>query len=109
MPAPRGVLTADQRDQLSCLTRRSSDLAVLALRARLVLWWDEGHSAVQIAEWADVTDKTARLWPVRYAESGIEGLCGIPHPGKPRTHDDRVRARILALSRTSPRSEEHTS
>src|SRR5919107_1289149 len=106
MPAPRRVLTADQRDQLSCLTRDRSVNAVLALRARLVLWWDDGHPAIQIAEWAGVADKTARLWPVRYAESGIEGLRGIPHPGKPRTHDERVRARILALSRTSP--PEHT-
>lgn len=75
---------------------------MLALRARLVLWWDDGHSAVQIAHWAGVTDKTVRLWPVRYAESGIDGLCGIPHPGKPRTHDERVRSRIRALSRKSP-------
>jgi transposase len=67
--------------------------AVLALRARLVLvlWWDEGHSAVQIAKWVGVADKIARLWPVRYAESGIEGVRGIPHPGKPRMHDERVR------------------
>lgn len=78
--------------------------AVLSLRARLVLWWDSGHSAVRIAEWAGVTGKTARLWPMRYAESGIEGLHGIPHPGKPRTHGDRVRSRVLALSRTSSSS-----
>ena len=97
MSAPRGVLTADKRDQLNCLTRDRSVDAVLALRARLVLWWDEGYSAAQIAEWAGVVDKTARLWPVRYAESGIDGLRGIPHPGKPRVHDERVRSRILAL------------
>lgn len=102
MPVPRGVLTIDQRDQLSCLARDRSVDAVLALRARLVLWWDDGHSAVQVAYWAGVTDKTARLWPVRYAESGMEGLHGIPHPGKPRTHDERVRSRILAVSRMSP-------
>lgn len=102
MSAPRGVLTADERDQLNCLTRDRPVDAVLALRARLVLWWDEGYSAAQIAEWAGVVDKTARLWPVRYAESGIDGLRGIPHPGKPRKHDERVRSRILALSRTSP-------
>lgn len=106
MPACRGVLTAVQRDELGRMTRDRSVNAVLALRARLVLWWDEGHSAAQIAEWAKVTDKTARLWPVRYAESGIDGLRGIPHPGKPRTHDERVRSRILAVSRTSP--PEHT-
>jgi len=102
MPAQRGVLTVDQRDQLNRLVRDKSVDAVLALRARLVLWWDDGHSAVQIAQWAGVTDKTARLWPMRYAESGVDGLRGIPHPGKPRTHDDRVRSRIIALSRTSP-------
>ncbi|WP_414687657.1 IS630 family transposase [Mycobacterium sp.] len=102
MPAQRGVLTIDQRDELNSLARDKSVDAVLALRARPVLWWDNGHSAVQIAHWAGVTDKTARLWPVRYAESGIEGLHGIPHPGKPRAHDERVRSRILAVSRMSP-------
>jgi transposase len=95
MPAPRGVLTADQRNQLSSVTRDRSVNAVLALRARLVLWWDEGHSVVEIAEWAGVADKTARLWPVRYAESGIEGLRRIPHPGKPRTHDERFELESL--------------
>jgi transposase len=45
---------------------------------------------------------TPRWWPARYAESGIEGLHGIPHPGKPRTHDERVRSRIVAVSRMSP-------
>jgi hypothetical protein len=74
--AQRGVLTIDQRDQLNRLVRDKSVDAVLALRARLVLWWDNGHSAVQIAQWAGVTDKTARLWPVRYVESGIDGLRG---------------------------------
>jgi hypothetical protein len=54
---------------------------VLALRARLVLWREESHSAVQIARWAGVADKTARLWPVGYAESGIDDLRGIRHPG----------------------------
>src|SRR3712207_6837345 len=106
MSALRGVLTADQRDQLNCLTRDRSVDAVLALRARLVLWWDDGHSAVQIAEWAGVADKTERLWRARYAESGIDGLHGMPHPGKRRVHDERIRSRILALSRTSP--PEHT-
>jgi hypothetical protein len=61
MPAPRGVLAADQCDQLNCLTRDRSVDAVLALRARLVLWWDEGHSAIQIGHWAGVANKTARL------------------------------------------------
>ena len=79
---------------------------MLALRARLVLWWDEGHSAVQIAEWAGVAAKTAWLWPVRYAKSGIDGLRDSPNPARPKTHDERVRSRILALSRTSP--PEHT-
>ncbi len=51
-------------------------------------------------------EETARLWPVRYAESGIEGLCGIPYSGKRRTPNERVRSPILALSRTRP--PEHT-
>jgi hypothetical protein len=34
--------------------------AVLALRARLVLWWDEGHSVIQIGHWAGVADNGDR-------------------------------------------------
>jgi hypothetical protein len=59
MTARRGILTVDQRDQLNRLVRDKSVDAVLALRARLVLWWDDGHSAVQMAQWASVTNKTA--------------------------------------------------
>lgn len=102
MPALRGVLTSSQRDELDRLVRDRSVDVVVALRARLVLWWDDGHSANDIAAWAGVTDKTARLWPVRYAEFGIDGLGGIPHPGKARVHGQGVRSRILAVSRTSP-------
>ena len=74
MPALRGVLTADQRDRLGCLTRDRPVDAVLALRARLVLWWDENHSAVEIAEWAGVYGlAVCGVWyrgPARHTTSG---------------------------------------
>ena len=73
MPAHRGVLTIDQRDELNGLARDKSVDAVLALRARLVLWWDDGHSAVQIAHWAGVTDKIARC--------GLRAVCGVRYGG----------------------------
>jgi hypothetical protein len=53
--ARRGILAIDQRDQLNRLVRGKSVDAVLALRARLALWWD-GDSAVQITQWAGMTD-----------------------------------------------------
>lgn len=82
MAVRRGVLTSDQRDQLSCLARDrfSGCCARFTCPAGVVEGrWLFGGADRRVA---DVTDKTARLWPARYAESGIQGLRGIPHPGK---------------------------
>jgi hypothetical protein len=53
----------DQRDELDCLARDESVDAVLALPVRLAFWRPKVISTAQIAAWADVAGKTARLWP----------------------------------------------
>lgn len=99
---PRRVLSVEQRDELWEVARSRFVDAATGTRARIVRWWDEGLSAAEVARLAGVSEPTARLWPVRYAESGLAGLADEPHPGKPRQIDPQVRSRIVALSRQSP-------
>lgn len=80
---------------------RSVD-AVVAGRARMVLWRDEGYSAEEVAALAGVSRPTVNIWLRRYREAGVAGLADRPRPGKPAEVPGQVRARILALTRTTP-------
>jgi transposase len=80
---------------------RSVD-AVVAGRARMVLWRDEGYSAEQVAALAGTSRPTVNTWVRRYHASGVAGLVDRPKPGKPAVVPGPVRARILALTRMTP-------
>jgi transposase len=68
----------------------------------MVLWRAEGYSADEVAALAGVSRPTVNTWVRRYAQAGVEGLVDRPRPGKPAQVSGRVRARILALTRSTP-------
>lgn len=74
----------------------------VAWRAQIVLWDDEGYSAAEIAQQAGTTKPTVYKWLDRYAEQGIAGLESRKSTGRPRSVSGEVRARIVALTRTTP-------
>jgi transposase len=92
----------EQRSELSTMVGDRSVDAVMAGRARMVLWRDEGYNAEQVAVLAGVSRPTVNMWVRRYAERGLAGLSDQPRPGKPAQVPGTVRARILALTRTTP-------
>ena len=71
-------------------------------RARIVLMYADGHRKSDIARLLRTTRPTVDKWLDRYAQDGVEGLVSWTSPGGPRQIPDRIRARVLALSRTSP-------
>ena len=101
----RGVLSGLQRHELTGLIRASETDRAVIDRARMVLWWDDNVSAAEISERLGVTPKTVRFWTVRFAMEGAAGLMDRTRDGKPPIHDGGIRARLLALSRTSPPEE----
>src|SRR5664280_1671683 len=99
----RGVLPDEARAELAALSKGKDVVGVVALRARIVLWWNEGRSAREIVSLSGMSEPTVRLWTERYEAEGVDGLFGKPHPGKGGpVHGGKVHARILALSRQSP-------
>jgi transposase len=95
-------LTADQRAELRALVNSAEVSALVATRARIVLWWAEGRRKVEIASLAGVSRPTVDLWLARFDTDGVAGLLDRHH-GAPREQvPAAIRGRILALTRMSP-------
>jgi len=74
----------------------------LVERAQIVLLAGEGHPAAEIAERVGCVAETARRQRARYEREGLDGLRDRPKSGRPMTHDQAVRARLIALACTRP-------
>jgi len=71
-------------------------------RARIVLLAGEGRPAAEIAERVGCGLETAKRWRRRYERQGLDGLRDLPKSGRPLTHDQEARARLIALACTRP-------
>jgi transposase len=103
--AGRVDLSNEQRVELRGLTNSPDVAATLAARARIVLWHGEGRSKKDVAVLAGVSRPTVDLWLARYASEGAAGLLDRSHAAPREQVPARIRARALALSRTSPPAE----
>jgi transposase len=74
----------------------------LADRARIVLMAGEGRSAEVIAEEVRRSAETVRRQRASYERHGLDGLRDRPKSGRPLTHGQDVRARLIALACTRP-------
>jgi transposase len=97
-------LTPEQRTELESVIRVGYDRSVSA-RAQIVLWWADGRGAAEIAKTSGATRPTVYKWVDRYAEGGLAALEDRVSTGRPQSVTAEVRARILALTRTSPPAE----
>jgi transposase len=91
-----------QLEELRDLTYSSDVPATVGGRARIVLWHAENRPKKEIAAMAGVSRPTVDLWLSRYESDGIAGLLDRKR-GAPREQvPARIRARILAATRSAP-------
>jgi transposase len=95
-------MASENRAELARLVRSDSYDGSVAARAQIVLWRADGFSIAQIARAARTTRPTVYKWLERYREHGLAGLEDHKSPGAPPRVPGSVRARILALTRTTP-------
>lgn len=96
------VLTEEQFAELRALMNSREVLAVVATRARIVVWMAEGRRRKDVAGLAGVSLPTVDRWVGRYAERGLAGLDDDPRGAGREQVPAWVTARILALTRTTP-------
>ncbi len=111
-PKPPVVeLTRDERQGLESLIRRHTTPQQVALRARIVLYADDGLNNAQIARQLGVNINTSSLWRNRWlglAASSLddvsieERLTDAPRPGAPARITAQQVCQIVAVACESP-------
>jgi hypothetical protein len=76
--------------------------AAIATRARIVLWRAEGRAKQEVAALAGVSRPTVDLWLRRFDADGVAGLLDRARGAAREQVPARIRARILAASKTGP-------
>jgi transposase len=95
-------IAAEDRPVLERLVNSRTAERRLVERAQIVLLAAEGRPASEIAERVGCVAETARGQRARFEREGLDGLHDRPKSGRPFTHDQRVRARLIALACTRP-------
>jgi len=86
IPTTRVVLlTAEQRDELEAVARRTAAEHREVLRARMVLMRADGVPVLTIARQLLVHRDNVRRWCDRFIDDGMKGLRDLPKPGRPRS------------------------
>jgi transposase len=98
-------LTEEQLAELRAAVKPDTYDGSVQARAQIVLWYHEGRRKTEIAKMSGASRPTIDLWLRRYAEYGLDGLASRSSPGGPRTIPDRIRGRVLALTRQTPPAE----
>ncbi len=99
------ALTEEQFAELRAAVKPHTYDGSVQARAQIVLWYHEGHRKTEIAKMSGASRPTIDLWLRRYEEYGLGGLASRSSPGGPRTIPDRIRGRVLALTRQTPPAE----
>ena len=98
-------LAEQDRAELQAALRSDDYDGSVSSRARIVLLYSDGRPKGEIAALLKTTRPTVDKWIKRYREFGMDGLVDRESPGGPRQIPDRIRARVLALTRISPPGE----
>jgi transposase len=95
-------LTDDQVAELRAVANSRDVSGAVATRARIVLWMAEGRMRKDVGELAGVSLPTVDRWVQRYERFGLAGFEEHKRGGGREQVPVRVRARILALTRSTP-------
>lgn len=109
-PVAELVVTAEEREELLRLTRRTRVNPSLAFRARIVLACADGATNTEVARSLRATVQTIGKWRKRFVERRLDGLYDEPRVGAPRTiTDEQVEAVIVKTLETKPKGRTHWS
>ena len=104
------ILSPQQHDQLTSISRSRSMPHALVKRAKIILLAAKGLNNASISEKLGLSRPTVGQWRRRYLEQGIMGLHDELKPGAPRSiRDERIATLIRKTLKTKPKDRTHWS
>ena len=104
------VLTAEERQQLQAICRRSKAPQAEALRARAVLACADGLNNTQVCKKTGLCPHTIGRLRKRFYQARIAGIVDLPRSGAPRRISDEKVAEVIRLTlETKPKQATHWS
>lgn len=101
------TLTKEEQEELKRLLKSRNAPIKLVQRARVIqaLLDDPGLGAAKAGRLAGYENDASGLhWVRRFNEEGLVGLEDRPRPGRPPTHSEEVRSKLLDLALQKPRT-----
>ncbi|MCI0729723.1 MAG: helix-turn-helix domain-containing protein [Chloroflexi bacterium] len=98
-------LTAEEAKEVRRLARSRTETAQVVQRARVIAAMidDPPLTAAEAGRRAGFQgDGSGIQWVRRFNEAGLAGLHDRPRSGRPRTHDETVRSKVVALATQKP-------
>jgi transposase len=74
-------------------------------RARIIWLSSQGLKAPIIAHKVSLSVQSVRLWIKQFNFLGLDGLSDAPRSGRPPTHTEEDRSRLIALARSKPQDQ----
>lgn len=109
-PIARLELTSSEKRFLQQTVRRRGAGHLEVLRAKVVLWADEGLSNTEIVQRTHLSAPTVGKWRQRFLRNRTAGLSELPRSGAPRRmSDDKVQEVITTTLETRPEQATHWS
>lgn len=99
--------TTEEAQEVRRLARSRTQAAQLVQRARVIasMLDDPKLTAAEAGRQVGYRgDGSGIQWVRRFNEAGREGLRDRPRTGRPRTHDEQVRSKVVALATQKPSS-----
>lgn len=99
-------VSAEERQEIERLAKSRTAAARLVQRAQIIwaMLEEPTLSSTDAGLRAGVSKATGPKWVKRFNEQGVAGLEDEPRPGRPVTHDESVRSRLLNLALQKPRT-----
>ena len=100
------TLTTQEKQAIKRLSRSQTAPMRQVQRAQIIaaMLADSDLSATAAGVEAGLSNAVGAKWVRRFNEEGLDGLEDQPRSGRPRTHSEEVRSKLVALALTKPPS-----
>ena len=106
---PEVLLSDEEEKALKCIVNKRTSSQGAVKRARIVLLANQSKSTKEIMRLLSVSKTTVVKWRRNFIHKRLDGLQDEPRPGRKPVYDQKVVAKVISKTLTSPTHMTHWS